>query len=71
MLTSPELLEKLREIQKDPAMLDRMIEGGAELRKPDSARNVALATLEKVGNTAPIKNRFFWLYWGKKPLRTR
>ena len=71
VLTSPELLEKLREIQKDPAMLDRMIEGGAELRKPDSARNVALATLEKVGNTAPIKNRFFWLYWGKKPLRTR
>ena len=52
-------------------MLDRMIEGGAELRKPDSAHNVALATLEKVGNTAPIKNRFFWLYWGKKPLRTR
>lgn len=71
VLTSPELLEKLREIQKDPAMLGRMIEGGAELRKPDSARNVALATLEKVGDTAPIKNRFFWLYWGKKPLRTR
>lgn len=71
VLTSPELLEQLRAIKKDPDLLERMVAGGAELRKPDSAKRVALATLARVGNIARIPNIFLFFYWGKKPLRTR
>lgn len=71
VLTSPELLAELEGIQKDKDSLKRMIEGGAELRKPDSAARVAQATLDKVAEIGPIRNIFLCFYWGKKPLRTR
>ena len=71
VLTSPELLTELEGIQKDKGLLERMIEGGAELRKPDSAARVALATLEKAAEIGPLRNVFLCFYWGKKPLRTR
>lgn len=71
MLTSSELLAELEGIQKDKDSLKRMIEGGAELRKPDSAARVAQATLDKVAEIGPIRNIFLCFYWGKKPLRTR
>lgn len=71
VLTSAELLNELNNIQKDPDSLQQMIEGGAQLRRPHSARDVALATLNRVGNVKPIRNFFLYFYWGGKPLRTR
>lgn len=71
VLTSPELLAELDGIQEDKDALKRMIEGGAALRKPDSAARVAQATLDKAAEIGPIRNVFLSFYWGNKPLRTR
>lgn len=70
-LTAADLLEELKAIQKDPDQLQRMVEGGASLRKPNSAANVAHAILDKVGKVGRLKNIFMFFYLGKKPLRTR
>lgn len=71
VLTSPELLAELEGIQEDKDALKRMIEGGAALRKPDSAARVAQATLDRAAEIGPIRNVFLSFYWGNKPLRTR
>ena len=71
VLTAHELLEILRRIQQEPETLERMVKGGANLRKPDSAHRVAMATLDKIGHISHIPNIFVFFYWGKKPLRTR
>lgn len=71
VLTAHELLQILKRIQQEPETLERMVKGGAELRKPDSAHRVALATLDKVGKVGKLPNLFLFFYWGGKPLRTR
>ena len=71
VITSPELLKELERIKNDEGSLQQMIEGGALLRKPDSAEKVALATLEKVGKVGKARSTFVSFYRGKKPLRAR
>lgn len=71
VLTASELLDELKRLQAHPEELQRMIEGGKDLRKPDSARSVALATLNKIGKVKRLHNIFVFFYWGKKPLRIR
>lgn len=71
VITSPELLKELERIKNDKGSLQQMIEGGALLRKPDSAEKVALATLERVGKVGKARSTFVSFYRGKKPLRAR
>ena len=71
VITAEDLLSELQNIQRDPAMLQAMIEGGSTLRRPSSAADVARATLDKVGKVGRKRNIFAFLYWGKKPLRVR
>ena len=71
VLSASELLEEMRRLQAHPEELQSMIEGGKNLRKPDSARSVALATLDKIGKVKRLHNIFVFFYWGGKPLRIR
>ena len=71
VLDASDLLKEIKHLQAHPEELQRMIEGGKDLRKPDSAHSVALATLDKVGKVKRLHNIFVFFYWGKKPLRIR
>lgn len=69
--TSQDVIDTLQLIHQQPALLKEMQEKGASLRRPHSARDVALATLERVGKVTPPKKHFLKVYWGGKPLRVR
>jgi processive 1,2-diacylglycerol beta-glucosyltransferase len=71
VLTAQDLLAALQSLGENPQQLDAMVEAGAQLSRPDSAEQVALATLDKVGKTTPFRKKFMHFYWGEKPLRIR
>lgn len=69
--TSKELVQALKTINQRPYLLQEMQKKGEPLRRPDSARNVALETLNRVGRVKLPKKHFLKVYWGKKPVRVR
>lgn len=69
---TPQELEKvLFDIQENPDILSDMVKNGACIRKPHAALDVAVRSLDLVGNVVPPKKRFMNFYWGKKPVRRR
>lgn len=69
--TSKELVEKLRLVQQTPYVLDQMKRKGEFLRRPNSAFDVSVATLDLVGKVTPPKKCFCKVYLGDKPVHVR
>lgn len=69
--TADELLGQLHRIHGNPNLLRGMLDCGEALRRPDSAHDTAMATLNLVGNIETPKRHFARFYWGGKPYRVR
>lgn len=69
--TSSDLVRQLRRVHQTPYVLDHMKEKGEILRRPNSAFDVSVATLDLVGKVTPPKKHFIKVYIGEKPVRAR
>ncbi len=69
--TSHDLVEQLKRVHQTPYILDRMKEKGETIRRPNSALDVCVATLDLVGKVTPTKKYFLKIYLGGKPVRAR
>lgn len=74
--TSRELLDTLRFVMNNPESINAMLLNGRFLRKPNAARNVALAAMELCKSpsepgSAQRHKHFMHFYWGHKPAHIR
>lgn len=69
--TAKDLVYQLRRVHQTPYILDQMKEKGEVIRRPNSAFDVCVATLDLVGKVTPPKKHFMKVYIGGKPVHTR
>ncbi|OUO90927.1 UDP-N-acetylglucosamine--LPS N-acetylglucosamine transferase [Gordonibacter sp. An230] len=74
--TARELLEALRRVARNPESARAMLVNGSFLRRPDAARDIAIATMRLVEKPkdpadARYRKRFLHFYWGGKPAHIR
>lgn len=74
--TKRELIESLRHISENVQSTNAMLVNGSYLRRPLAAIDIAKATMRlvderKEGTIKPVRKRFLWFYWGKKPAHIR
>ena len=69
--TTKEFIRQIKRIHQKPYILDLMKEKGKTIRRPNSAFDVAVATLDLVGTIEPLKKPFLKIYIGGKPVHVR
>lgn len=69
--TARELIVTLRHLHEHPESLKALLINGATLRRPQAAEDIALATMEQVGQPKKRKRAFARFYWGGKPAHIR
>ncbi len=71
-----ELMDLLRQIDKHPEMTAGLLVNASQIRRPDAAMDIAMATIELIGaEKDPLsrlyKRHFLRFYWGGKPAHIR
>ena len=69
--TARELVVTLKHLHDRPESLKALLINGATLRRPHAAEDIAIATMEQVGNPKKRPRRFCKFYIGGKPAHIR